>query len=116
VAQATDTLREAGIGGPYGLALGPPAYRDVARAAEDGYPIRRRIEHVLESAPVWAPSLQGGVLLSLRGGDFRLTIGQDHAIGYAGHAHGRVELFLLASFTFRVLDPAAAVVLRRTEG
>ncbi|MGE0191171.1 MAG: family 1 encapsulin nanocompartment shell protein [Planctomycetota bacterium] len=113
VTQATETLREAGIGGPYGLALGPGPFRDVARGAEDGYPIRRRIEQLIEHPPAWAPVLEGGVLVSLRGGDFRLALGQDHAIGYAAHDRDHVELYLLASFTFRVLEPAAAVVLRR---
>jgi len=56
--------------------------------------------------------LDGGVLLSTRGGDFELTVGADCAIGYAGHDRDNVELYITASFTFRVLEPKAAVPLK----
>jgi uncharacterized linocin/CFP29 family protein len=63
---------------------------------------------------VWAPALQGGaVLLSVRGGDYELTVGQDLSIGYAVHDRTDVELFLTESFTFRVLEEKAAIFLSR---
>ena len=58
----------------------------------------------------WSPVLQGGLLLSTRGGDFELTLGQDLSLGYAGHSRDQVELYLTESVTFRVIEPAAAVV------
>jgi uncharacterized linocin/CFP29 family protein len=51
------------------------------------------------------------VILSGRGGDFVLTVGQDFSIGYAGHGEGTVQLFITESFTFQVLEPKAAVEL-----
>jgi uncharacterized linocin/CFP29 family protein len=64
---------------------------------------------------VWAPAIQGGaVLLSVRGGDFELTVGQDLSIGYATHDRTDVELYLTESFTFRVLEEKAAIFLRRS--
>ncbi len=63
---------------------------------------------------VWAPALQGGaVLLSVRGGDYELTVGQDLSVGYAIHDRTDVELFLTESFAFRVLENKAAVLLSR---
>jgi uncharacterized linocin/CFP29 family protein len=63
---------------------------------------------------VWAPALQGGaVLLSTRGGDYELTVGQDLSVGYAIHDRADVELFLTESFTFRVLEEKAAIFLKR---
>jgi len=112
VVEACEVLRGAGIDGPYGLALGPRAHQEVARAAEDGYPIRRRVQEVIGSEPLWAPALEGAVLLSRRGGDFTLTLGQDLSIGYAAHDKDHVELFLAESFTFRIQEPAAAVEFR----
>jgi len=112
VVEASEVLREADIDGPYALALGPRAYGEVARAAEDGYPIGRRVEDIVGNAPVRAPSIDGAVLLSQRGGDFVLTIGEDIAIGYADHDRDAVELYLAESFTFRVQEPDAAVALR----
>jgi len=115
VVQAKEVLRAAGVTGPYALAAGSREYDELAAGTEDGYPILKRIERQLVDGPVvWAPALDGAVMLSVRGGDFELTIGQDLSIGYAYHEKNRVELFLTESFTFRVLEPQAAVVLRRT--
>ncbi len=115
VVEARETLREAGINGPYALALGTRCYKEVAQASEDGYPIRKRIEQQIIDGPlVWAPSVQGAVLLSRRGGDFVLTVGQDLSIGYAAHEREKVELYLTESFTFRVLEGAAAIYLKHS--
>jgi uncharacterized linocin/CFP29 family protein len=111
---ARETLRQAGISGPYVLALATPIYAQVLAAAEDGYPLAKRItQQVLDGPLVRAPALEGGVLLSMRGGDYELHVGQDLSIGYAGHERQTVDLFLTESFTFRVLEPAAAVPLVR---
>lgn len=113
VVEASEVLRKAGINGPYGLALGPEVFNRLAQSAEDGYPIRKRVRQVIDGPVVWEPALgDGAVLLSVRGGDFVLTVGQDLSIGYAYHDRDEVELYLTESFTFRVLEPAAAVALR----
>ena len=57
------------------------------------------------------PGLNGGVVLSRRGGDFRLVVGQDLSIGYSDHDADTVSLYLEESFTFRALEPDAAVPL-----
>jgi uncharacterized linocin/CFP29 family protein len=57
--------------------------------------------------------LKGGGLLSTRGGDYEVTVGQDLSIGYAAHDRTDVELFLTESFTFRMLEEKAAVFLKR---
>jgi len=112
VVQATEVLRRGGVNGPYALALGPECYAGLAQAAEDGYPIRERVARVLDGPIVWAPEVDGAVVLSTRGGDFELTIGQDFSIGYAAHDKDTVELYLTESFAFRVLERAAAVHLK----
>jgi uncharacterized linocin/CFP29 family protein len=116
VAAGKDTLRAAGMNGPYALALGVQAYDELAADSEDGYPLRKRIEeNLVDGSLVWAPAVQGGaVLMSIRGGDYELTVGQDLSIGYAVHDRSNVELYLTESFTFRVLEEKAAVFLRRT--
>lgn len=113
IVDAAETLRRAGVDGPYALALGPESYAGLAQAAEDGYPIRERVRRVIDGPIVWAPKVEGAVVLSTRGGDFQLTIGQDLSIGYAAHDKKQVELYLTESFTFRVLERAAAVHLKR---
>ncbi len=112
VGKAVETLRRAGINGPYALALGPDCYAGLAQAAEDGYPIRDRVQRFLDGPMAWAPEIDGAVLLSVRGGDFQLTVGQDLSIGYAVHNKRTVELYLTESFAFRVLEPEAAIYLK----
>jgi len=113
ILEARETLREAGINGPYALLLGTDLYKRISVATENGYPIRKHVEqHIIDGPLVWAPSVEGAVLLSARGGDFVLTVGQDLSIGYTAHDSEAVELYLTESFTFRVLDAAAAVPLQ----
>jgi uncharacterized linocin/CFP29 family protein len=105
----------AGVDGPYALALGMEAYDELTADGEDGYPLRKRLEERVEQGSlIWAPALkEGAVLLSTRGGDYELTVGQDLSVGYASHDRTTVELYLTESFTFRVLEEKAAILLRR---
>jgi uncharacterized linocin/CFP29 family protein len=113
VAGAVERLLCEGIGGPYGLALGRHQYRRVVETAENGgYPLLDHLRKVLEGPIVWAPGVQGAVVLSLRGGDFLFESGQDLSIGYDSHDSEVVRLYLEESFSFRVATPEAAVVLK----
>lgn len=114
IVQAKQLLVDAGIEGPYRLALGPEAYDAMARATTDhDYPVQKRITSTLIDGPILrAPTLTGGVLMSTRGGDYTLTVGQDLSVGYAHHDKDQVELYLTEGFTFTVIEPAAAVPLK----
>lgn len=112
VEQGVVAIQEAGIGGPYQLVLGTEPYQLLMQGDERGYPLRKRIEEILGGALSWSPALKGGVILSSRGGDFVLTVGQDFSIGYAGHDASKINLFITESFTFQVLEPKAAVELQ----
>jgi uncharacterized linocin/CFP29 family protein len=113
VAEAVDVLRGAGIGGPYGLALSPGIYTEIVHTAEHGgHLLLDHLRQILGGPLVWAPGVECGIVLSLRGGDFVLESGQDISIGYASHDADVVALYLEESFSFRVLEPDAAVQLR----
>ena len=115
ILDAKERLRQAGITGPYAVALGTRDYDELFAATADGYPIAKQIHRQIIDGPiVHAPALREGVLLSARGGDYELVIGQDLSIGYALHDKDHVELYLTESFTFRVLEPSAAIRLRRS--
>ena len=114
VAQAVDVLRSAGIGGPYGLAIDPEIYTGIVETAEHGgLLLFDHLRQILDGPLVWSPGVQGGIVLSLRGGDFVLESGQDLSIGYSSHDADVVRLYIEESFNFRVLEPDAAVALRR---
>lgn len=112
VAAAVERLLQAGVAGPYGLALGGEQYRLVVEGAEHGgYPLLEHLRKILEGPIVWAPGVGGALVLSLRGGDFRFESGQDLSIGYDGHDGDVVRLYLEESFSFHVVTPEAAVTL-----
>jgi uncharacterized linocin/CFP29 family protein len=111
IAQAVNRLRLAGVNGPYALVLGADPFTAVSGGNEDGYPVLEHIRRVVDGEIIWAPAIQGGLVLSTRGGDFELDIGQDFSIGYLGHSETTVELYLQESFTFRLLTAEAAVAL-----
>lgn len=111
VAEATHRLRSEGVNGPYGIALGPRCYTGLTRSTLRGYPIINHVRELIDGPIVWAPAADGAVVMSLRGGDFELTVGQDFSIGYLDHTGTSVLLYLQESFTFRVLSPEAAVPL-----
>jgi uncharacterized linocin/CFP29 family protein len=112
VAEAVERLLSEGVTGPYGLALGRGQYRRVVETAEHGgYPLLDHLAKILEGPIVWAPGVDGAVVLSLRGGDFLFESGQDLSIGYHSHDAAVVRLYLEESFSFHVATPEAAVVL-----
>lgn len=112
VAKSVDALRSAGIDGPYGLALSPEGHTHVLETAEHGgYPLMQHLQEILGGPIVWAPGVEGGVVVSLRGGDFLFDSGEDLSIGYEGHDANAVQLYLEESFSFRVATPEAAVPL-----
>lgn len=111
VAEATHRLRSEGVSGPYGIALGPRCYTGLTRSTLRGYPIINHVRELVDGPIVWAPAVDGAVVMSLRGGDFELIVGQDFSVGYLDHTSTSVLLYLQQSFTFRVLSPEAAVPL-----
>ncbi|GIU90061.1 MAG: bacteriocin [Acidimicrobiia bacterium] len=112
VARAVAILQAAGVAGPYAVALGPRCYTGVVETTEmGGYPVLEHLRLIAGGPVLWAPAVDGAVVLSQRGGDMLLTLGQDVSIGYLGHDATSVHLYLEESFTFQVLTPEAAVHL-----
>ena len=115
VAQAVSQLRLAGVNGPYALVLGAEPYTAIGGASDNGYPVLEHIQRLVDGEIVWAPAITGGLVLTTRGGDFALHIGQDISIGYLSHSDTTVRLYLQETFTFLLLTAEAAVVLAPPE-
>jgi uncharacterized linocin/CFP29 family protein len=111
VAEAINRLRDAGVDGPYAIALGPRCYTGLTKSTTGGFPVIEHVRRLIDGPIVWAPGVDGATVLSVRGGDFELTVGQDFSIGYLDHTATTVSLYLQESMTFRVLSPEAAVPL-----
>jgi len=115
VAQAVSQLRLAGVNGPYALVLGADPYTIVNGGSDEGYPVLQHIQRLIDGEIIWAPAIRGGFVVSTRGGDFELDLGQDISIGYLSHSETSVRLYLQESFTFRLLTTEAAVALAPAE-
>ena len=111
VSQAVSALRLAGVGGPFSLLLSADAYTMVSETSDHGYPIREHLARVIDGEIVWAPAIDGAFLLSGRGGDFELRLGQDLSIGYLSHDADTVQLYFTESLTFLVYTAEASVAL-----
>jgi uncharacterized linocin/CFP29 family protein len=111
VSQALSQLRLVGVNGPYSVLLGADEYTELAEVRDHGYPVLEHVKRIVEGNIVWAPAVAGAFVLTTRGGDFELNLGQDVSIGYLSHTDAAVRLYLQETFTFRVLTSEASVVL-----
>ena len=78
-------LRLVGVNGPYSVLLGADAYTALAETSDHGYPVLEHIQRLVDGEIIWAPAIDGAFVLTTRGGDFDLHVGQDISIGYLSH-------------------------------
>jgi uncharacterized linocin/CFP29 family protein len=96
-------LRLVGVNGPYSVLLGADAYTALAETSDHGYPVLEHVKRLVDEQIIWAPAIAGAFVLTTRGGDFELHIGQDVSIGYLSHTDTSVRLYLQETFTFLLL-------------
>ena len=111
IAQALSQLRLVGVNGPYSVLMGADAYTAVSEASDHGYPVIQHIQRLVSEEIIWAPAIAGAFVLTTRGGDFDLHIGQDVSIGYSSHSDKTIALYLQETLTFLLLTTEAAVAL-----
>ena len=116
VATALNQLRDEGVDGPYAIALGEECWKELTATTHGGYPVLDHIRHLIDGPLVWAPGVDGSVVLSMRGEDFELTVGQDFAVGYDSHDAEKVRLYIEESFTFWLQSAQAAIPLVHRAG
>jgi uncharacterized linocin/CFP29 family protein len=111
VAHALSQLRLVGVNGPYSVVLGADEYTALAETRDHGYPVLEHVKRIVDGNLIWAPAIEGAFVLTTRGGDFQLSIGQDASIGYVSCTDSAVQLYLQETFVFRVLTSEAGVAL-----
>lgn len=92
------------------MLLSADLYTLVSETSDHGYPVREQIKRLIEGDIIWASAIDGAFVLTTRGGDFDLQLGQD-LIGYLSHDATSVELYFQQTFTFLVHTAEAAVAL-----
>jgi uncharacterized linocin/CFP29 family protein len=108
-------LRLVGVNGPYSVVLGTNEYTALAETRDHGYPVLEHVKRIVDGNLVWGPTIEGAFVLTTRGGDFELNIGQDVSIGYLSHTDSAVRLYLQETFTFLLLTSEAALALAPPE-
>ena len=111
IARALSQLRLVGVNGPYSVLLGADAYTALAETSDNGYPVLEHIKKLVKDEISVPPPTTGAFVLTTRGGDFDLHIGQDVSIGYLSHTDSIVRLYLQETLTFLLLTSEAAVAL-----
>jgi uncharacterized linocin/CFP29 family protein len=111
IAQALSQLRLMGVNGPYSVLLDADIYTALEETSDHGYPVLQHVKRLVDDKIIWAPAINGAFVLTTRGGDFDLHIGQDVSIGYLSHTDSQVELYLQETFTFLYLTAEAAVAM-----
>jgi uncharacterized linocin/CFP29 family protein len=111
VAQALNQLRLVGVNGPYSVLFSADAYTALAETSDNGYPVLEHVKKLVKDEIIWAPAITDAFVLTTRGGDFDLHIGQDVSIGYLSHTDSVVRLYLQETLTFLLLTTEAAVAL-----
>jgi uncharacterized linocin/CFP29 family protein len=109
-ARSVDLLQQQGIAGPYSLVLPSSGWRELVEA-NLGYPMERHIAEITGGAVLPSSSLEDAFVVSLRGGDFLLTLGQDFTLRYCSHTSEAITFDLVESFVFRAIDPRAIVMI-----
>jgi len=110
-AQALSQLRLVGVNGPYSILLSADAYTELAETSDYGYPVLEHVKRLVEGKIIWAPAIEGAFVVTTRGGDLDLHIGQDASIGYLSHTDTQIRLYLQETFTFLYLTSESAVAL-----
>jgi uncharacterized linocin/CFP29 family protein len=111
IARAVSQLRLVGVNGPYSAVLSSDAYTALSETSDHGYPVLEHVKRLIDGEIIWAPAISGAFVLTTRGGDFSLYIGEDVSIGYLSHSDKTVRLYLEETFTFLLLTTEASVAL-----
>jgi uncharacterized linocin/CFP29 family protein len=111
IAQGLGQMQQASVEGPYSLVINPKRWGELASFVK-GYPLKRQVADLLGGKILVCPWVDEVFLVSERGGDLTLIIGQDISIGYESTADEKINLYFLESFTFRVIEPAAVAVFK----
>ncbi len=103
VSEAVCALKDAYTEKPYDMIVSDEVLKRLNQMYQGGL-LRKNVEAVTGGAIIRSKAVKGGFLVPRDHEDLELTIGQDYSVGYEAHDTKNVQLFVMNSFTFRVLD------------
>lgn len=114
ITEAVFTMKNSHVTGPYTLVMNTEKWKEIS-SMFTGYPIKKQLRELIDGQIILTQNLKDAMVITERGGDFKFTLGNDISIGYNQHDAKNVDLFFTESFTFRVIDPAAVILLKNTK-
>lgn len=102
-------MRLVGVNGPYAILLRADAYTELAETSDYGYPVLEHVKRLVEDKIIWAPGIDGAFVVTTRGSDLDLNIGQDASIGYLSHNDAHIRLHLQETFLYLTSESAVAL-------
>ncbi|MDC7227024.1 MAG: family 1 encapsulin nanocompartment shell protein [Spirochaetales bacterium] len=106
--EAQTRMQSEGVDGNCNLIVNPALWKFLGRVSPGGS-LKTLVEKQIGGSVIYSDAVTGALLMSSRGGDAEIIVGQDMSIGYDHHTSDEVFLFLTESFTFRVISPEAIV-------
>lgn len=103
-AQSVNMLQADGIEGPYALVLPDADWQEFVQQVS-GYPPEKRLSDITGGGVIPCRKITDGYIISLRGGDFVLTLGQDFSLRYVHHDLGSVNFEIFGTFSFDIYEP-----------
>jgi len=104
-------LKQRAVEGPYALVIPDTVWSKLV-SLSSGYPLHRQLKEIIEGPVIMHHSNKEIFLVSKRGGDFELVLGQNISLGYEVHDTEKIKLYFTESFTYRILSPEAFRVLQ----
>ena len=109
VTESVLMLKQHNIDGPYSLLLESEKWDELYRM-NGSYPLIEQIREIVDGHIVLNKNTKDSLLVSERGNDFILTLGQDISMGYEYQEQEDLRLYLLESFSFMVVEPRAVAL------
>lgn len=103
VSEAACAINDAYAERPYDMVVSDKVLKDLNQMYQGGL-LRKNVEAVIGGDVIRSKAVKGAFLVPRDHPDLELTIGQDYSVGFDSADATNVKLFVMNSFTFRVLD------------
>lgn len=104
IVEGTVLLKKSFAERPYNLHVGKALNKQLNQMHGSKL-LRDLILKVIGGQIILSESIDGGLLLPAKHEDIEFTVGQDYTIGYESHDEKNIKLFIMNSYTLRVIDP-----------
>jgi uncharacterized linocin/CFP29 family protein len=104
-------LKQRAVEGPYAMVV-PDSVWSALIGPSTGYPLHRQLKEIINGPIIMHHFNKEIFLVSKRGGDFELILGQDISLGFEGYDTEKVALYFTESFACRILNPEACRVMQ----